>query len=82
MYNCKACRTAFRSISTLRKHQWSEHREFYANVTAKGKSLVPVKSTNNNNMAVVELLDKLTDQRNLLDNTIALIKGVMARYDK
>lgn len=81
--HCKPCGKTFYSIRTLRRHQWTEHAEYYAKRTKPAVKLLeapkdvetqPIPSVD---MSVTELLHKLTAQQMFLHDVVTLIERMV-----
>jgi hypothetical protein len=79
----------FRTISALRKHQWKEHRDLYANVNmvkareVKAREVIrhPGQHLEKPKMTVEELLVGLKRQQSFVNDVVALIEESMKRYE-
>lgn len=111
-FRCRKCdNVSFTTITDLRKHQWSTHREAFAKLMEAGKlannkklkgrrskgssrwskaQMAKYKSTmalrkqqevylngTQNLMSAAQLLDKLKNQRNFMNDVVNLVEGII-----
>lgn len=88
--HCRLCVRTFYSLTTLRRHQWSAHRDRYSNVgKVHPKKEVKLLEAPKDvivrdiqqpvppvDMSVTELLRKLTAQQEFLHDVVSLIEGM------
>lgn len=73
---CKKCNTRFYSQSTLRKHQWRDHREMYED-KIKERALIKVINEEKPEMTVRELLMQLRGQKTFIHDVVALLEKMI-----
>ena len=76
MTTCKKCDIRFRKTSSLRKHQWKEHREYYANTGHRGKDIVKVDDTVPPLLAS-GLLEALKKQKIFINDVVSLVEAMI-----
>lgn len=79
--HCKACDgKSFNSVSRLRKHQWTDHREWYAN-TGRHQALAvqevarPTEIVQE--MSAKSLLAQLRRQSEFMHDVVTLVEGLI-----
>jgi len=86
---CKRCGLVLNSISKLRSHQW-DHKKEDGWVSVKEKKLLPavkltpgpVSSNGGSEMTVSQLLVKLREQAKFLNDSVAMIDGILTHYNQ
>lgn len=85
--HCKVCDgKSFPNVSSLRKHQWAEHREIYAKVTAsamnqKNRQRQRQRTTvqRNGNITTDQLLDRLKAQRDFMKDIVDMVERMLEK---
>lgn len=96
--HCKKCGgRAFKDISSLRKHQWADHRESFKNlivaahkvdrkaVYRQHKPLVklePVAPNGKRPLLASELLAQLQSQQRFIGDVVSLISGLISQHEE
>lgn len=93
-YRCKKCSKKFKSLSEMRKHQWT-HTNTYASVFKSAAAKLPVTAeisvrnfienphaSGNGEMTVAQLLHELTGQRKFVDDMIKAISGITEHFQR
>ena len=82
--HCKKCdNESFATLSALRKHQWSKHRDLYAKVgKSKNERRAKFKATilgrkNGSDQSAMELLADLKKQQDFIGEVIDLLEGMI-----